>query len=140
MFANSAFHPCPSVSIRGFTSSWWGMRFLQTEAGRRVIRGQLTPELWQILQSCYSTPPIICAVTPSRFLNARRSLLFCGVLFALAWGARADDFQGATHMVPFEEDSINYNNAVATGAVAQFQKRLDAGVASLKHDETYGYL
>jgi len=43
-------------------------------------------------------------------------------------------------MVPFEEDSINYNNAVATSAVARLQKRLDSGKAALKHDESFGYL
>src|SRR6185295_13826562 len=58
----------------------------------------------------------------------------------LALTGRADDFQGATHMVPFEEDLIDYNNAAATGAVAQLQQRLDAGAATLKHDDDYGYL
>ncbi len=43
-------------------------------------------------------------------------------------------------MMPFEEDSINYNNAVATNAVAQLQKRLETGAVTLKHDDSYGYL
>jgi len=54
--------------------------------------------------------------------------------------SRAYDFQGATHMVPFEEDAINYNNAVVTGAVAQLQGKLDAGEATLRHDDSFGYL
>lgn len=58
----------------------------------------------------------------------------------VALGLRADDFQGATHMVPFEEDTIDYNNATPTGAVAQMQKRIESGAVSLKHDEAYGYL
>jgi hypothetical protein len=67
-------------------------------------------------------------------------LLFCAAVFAVSSHVRADDFQGATHMMPFEEDTINYNNAVATGAVAQLQQRLDADAATLKHDDSYGYL
>ncbi len=51
-----------------------------------------------------------------------------------------DDFQGATHMVAFEENSIGYNNSVATGAVAQLQKQLDAGTIKLRYDDSYGYL
>jgi hypothetical protein len=54
--------------------------------------------------------------------------------------ACADDFQGATHMMPFEEDSINYNNAGATNAVAQLQKQLDTGASKLKHEDAHGYL
>jgi hypothetical protein len=87
--------------------------------------------------------PMIHAVTRSVLFLAPMHcglLTFCAVLLAMTCRVRADDFQGATHMVPFEEDTINYNNTVATGAVAQLQKRLDAGAATLKHDEAYGYL
>ena len=68
---------------------------------------------------------------------ARTLLSAC--IFAF-WAARADDFQGATHMVPFEEDTINYNNAAVTGIVARLQKQVNAGEVTLKHDATYGYL
>jgi hypothetical protein len=75
----------------------------------------------------------------SFFARKHRRLAWC-VVAASSLCIRADDFQGATHMVPFEEDSINYNNDVATGAIARLQKRLDSGTATLKHDESYGYL
>ena len=64
----------------------------------------------------------------------------CVAIAAIALSARADDFQGATHMMPFEEEPIDYNHAAATGAVAQLQKRIDTGATALKHDEAYGYL
>ena len=62
------------------------------------------------------------------------------MLAALTLCARADDFQGATHMTPFEEDTINYNKAAVTGTVTRLQKRIDAGEVTLQHDEAYGYL
>jgi hypothetical protein len=64
----------------------------------------------------------------------------CAAIAAIVVCARADDFQGATHMMPFEEDTINYNNAPAKSAVAQLQKRIESGAVTLKHDEAYGYL
>ena len=36
-------------------------------------------------------------------------------------GARAGDFQGATHILPFDEDTIHYSQAAATGPVARLQ-------------------
>src|SRR4051812_6816205 len=81
---------------------------------------------------------MIYAVTQALPLLAR--MFFCAVLLASTCRLRADDFQGATHMVPFEEDAINYNNAAVTGAVARLQKRLDAGEVTLKHDKSFGYL
>ena len=30
----------------------------------------------------------------------------------------ADDYQGATHMMPFEEDTIHYNKTLAGGPIA----------------------
>jgi len=76
----------------------------------------------------------------SFFAGRRCALLWCVSIAFVALCARADDFQGATHMMPFEEDTINYNNAATTGVVAQLQKRIDSGAAALKHDEAYGYL
>jgi hypothetical protein len=54
-------------------------------------------------------------------------------IFPVVFCVRADDFQGATHMMPFEEDTIGYNNATPTGAVAQLQQRIESGAATLKH-------
>jgi len=72
-------------------------------------------------------------------LAAVRRGLLSGTAFAVAGVlACADDFQGATHMMPFEEDSINYNNAVATNAVAQLQKQIDTGASTLKHEDAHG--
>ena len=83
---------------------------------------------------------MVFAVTRSAiFAGKCRALWWCAAA-TLALCARPDDFQGATHMVPFEEDTINYNKAAPTGVVAQLQKQVEAGTVALKHDEAYGYL
>lgn len=43
-------------------------------------------------------------------------------------------------MVPFEEDSIGYNNALATGPIFDLQKQIDSGSTKLNFDPSYGYL
>ncbi|MBI3853963.1 MAG: hypothetical protein HY298_27365 [Verrucomicrobia bacterium] len=50
------------------------------------------------------------------------------------------DFQGATHLMPFDEETINYNKTKADGPVARLQERIDKGEVKLKHDDTFGYL
>jgi len=54
-------------------------------------------------------------------------------------GGAQSDFQGATHMVPFEEDTISYNKTPSTGAVARLQNRLDRGEVKLKFDPKSGW-
>lgn len=59
---------------------------------------------------------------------------------ALPWLAAAQsDFQGATHMVPFEEDTISYNQTPSTGGVAKLQARLDRGEVKLTFDPATGW-
>ena len=52
----------------------------------------------------------------------------------------ADDFQGATHLMPFDEDTIGYSKAKDTSPVARLQERIDKGEVKLSHDERFGYL
>jgi len=53
--------------------------------------------------------------------------------------ARAD-FQGATHMMPFDEDSIGYGKTSSKGIVAHLQERIDKGDVTLTNDSVHGYL
>ncbi|HXG48589.1 MAG TPA: hypothetical protein VNO52_13260 [Methylomirabilota bacterium] len=62
-----------------------------------------------------------------------------GLGLATCLAVRAD-FQGSTHLMPFEEDTIDYNNAVPTDVVAQLQKRIEAGEVRLEFDPRHGYL
>jgi len=50
------------------------------------------------------------------------------------------DFQGSSHLMPFDEDTIAYSKTPDTGPVARLQKRIDTGEARLKRDDDYGYL
>jgi hypothetical protein len=57
----------------------------------------------------------------------------------LTYSSRAD-FQGATHLMPFDEDTLHYSKAVATGPVARLQERIDKGEVKLRYDSDSGYL
>ena len=50
------------------------------------------------------------------------------------------DFQGATHMTPFDEDIISYSKAKSTGRVAKLQERMDKGEIELLRDDQFDYL
>lgn len=52
----------------------------------------------------------------------------------------ADDYQGATHMMPFEEDTIRYNKTEAHGPVPSLQQRIDQGKAKMDFHPQFGYL
>jgi hypothetical protein len=52
----------------------------------------------------------------------------------------ADDFQGATHITPFDEDTIAYSKTEAVGPVPRLQKQIDKGEARLKFDPEHGFL
>lgn len=56
-------------------------------------------------------------------------------LVVIASSVKAD-FQGATHLVPFDEEVLNYSKAVPTGKVAQLKDK----VSSWKRDPKHGYL
>jgi hypothetical protein len=71
-------------------------------------------------------------------LSLRKIVLAVPLLAASL--AFADDFQGATHVMPFDEDTIAYSKTKSTGPVACLQGRLDKGEARLLRDEEFGYL
>jgi hypothetical protein len=54
--------------------------------------------------------------------------------------ALADDFQGATHLMPFDEETIQYSKTKDASPIARLQERLDQGAARLAYDDRYGYL
>src|SRR5687768_2898392 len=53
---------------------------------------------------------------------------------------RASDFQGATHLMALDEDTIGYTKAIPHSAISQLQKKLDEGTAKLEWDDNFGYL
>ena len=55
-----------------------------------------------------------------RMPDAPLAVVF-GVAALMSWATSciADDFQGATHLMPFDEETINYSKQKDTGPVAQ---------------------
>lgn len=62
------------------------------------------------------------------------------VLLTITVPVSGADFQGSTHLVPFEEDNIQYGKTAATGPIQKLQERVEAGQATLEWDERFGYL
>ena len=53
----------------------------------------------------------------------------------------SDDFQGATHMMPFEEATIGYGDQHDTSLVARLQEAIEKGEVNLEFvDDGRGYL
>ena len=81
-------------------------------------------------------------LSPNRttsWIVARRGWLLGCALGLLLPVARAD-FQGATHMMPFDEEAISYTKVPASGAVARLQDRINKGDLKFTYDKQYGYL
>jgi hypothetical protein len=57
-----------------------------------------------------------------------------------AYVACAQDFQGSTHLMPFDEDLINYNNTPDSGPVAELRQRLESGKSTLHYEPERGWL
>ena len=78
--------------------------------------------------------------------QAPRPTARAGALVAVLWaflhtGAMAQgDFQGSTHLMPFDEDTIAYSKATADGPVARLQKKIDSGEVKFQFDDQFGYL
>jgi hypothetical protein len=78
----------------------------------------------------------------SLFRRSLRDWLLLGLALgplACATGAFAD-FQGSTHMTPFDEDTIGYNKAKADDSITRLEKLIKSGETALKYGTTHGYL
>ena len=61
--------------------------------------------------------------------------LVCCACFAVA-----EDFQGSTHRVEYDDDPIRYSDAAPDNAVNRLQEKIDRGDIQLKWDPEHGYL
>lgn len=59
---------------------------------------------------------------------------------AFATGLSASDFQGSTHLMPYDEDLLGYGKTPDTSPIARLQTKLESGAISLSRDERFGYL
>ena len=68
----------------------------------------------------------------------RFTFLFSFFLSCAAQGQ--NDFQGSTHLMPFDEDTINYNKTKPNDPVTQLQDAIEKGDRKLKFESEHGYL
>lgn len=54
--------------------------------------------------------------------------------------ARAEDFQGSTHHLPYEEEVIRYSEQTPHDPIAQLQEKIAKGEVKLRWDDQFGYL
>ncbi|HSI14181.1 MAG TPA: hypothetical protein VK961_19185 [Chthoniobacter sp.] len=69
-------------------------------------------------------------------LTAILALAVCGFALPLA----AEDFQGSTHTVAYDEPPITYSAQKPNDRVAKLQARIASGEVKLKWDEQFGWL
>ncbi|MFO1498813.1 MAG: hypothetical protein U1G07_10545 [Verrucomicrobiota bacterium] len=81
-------------------------------------------------------------VTASRKRGFRRCdwAKWAFVFSCFATAVAHADFQGASHMMPFDEEGINYSKTKDSGPIARLQARLDQGKAELGFDARFGFL
>src|SRR3954469_23423914 len=74
-------------------------------------------------------------------IGNRRNILVlvCGVLTASLLPGKAD-FQGSTHLMPFDEEPISYSKGVPDGAIERLQAKIDKGEVKLQFEPGYGYI
>ena len=53
---------------------------------------------------------------------------------------QAGDFQGASHLFPFDEDGVGYSKAEADNAITHLQKKIETGAVKLEYTPEFGYL
>jgi hypothetical protein len=79
-----------------------------------------------------------CFANYIRACRVKRAPWLLVLLFCI--DVRADDFQGSTHLMPFDEDTIAYSKAKDSNAVTRLQQRIDRGELRLRYDSKHGYL
>lgn len=77
---------------------------------------------------------VACALT-------RLALIPALLLFVFApLRSTAEDFQGSTHQVPYDDEVIKYTGEPSNDPVAQLAKKIESGEVKLPWDEKFGYL
>jgi hypothetical protein len=67
-------------------------------------------------------------------------LLFTLIAVGVAGQLVAEDFQGSSHTMPYEDDIIGYSAQTPTDRIAKLQAQIESGEVKLKWDEQFGWL
>jgi len=76
----------------------------------------------------------------AKMIRMPKTLAVLSALFLGASAVFGDDFQGATHITPFDEDTIAYSKTEAEGPIPVLQNRIDKGELKLKFEPEHGFL
>lgn len=64
----------------------------------------------------------------------------CSLIAFLIARASFADFQGATHLLPYDEEFINYSKREDQSALARLKRMIESGETRLEHHPDFGYL
>ncbi len=81
-------------------------------------------------------------MAPLPLSHSKRALSLLLLLAACSAGfsaAHAEDFQGSTHQLPYD-DELHYGTKTPNDPIARLQAKIDAGEIHLVWDEKFGYL
>src|SRR5687768_13004783 len=73
------------------------------------------------------------------FSRWKKQLPIAALMLA-ATVSHGSDFQGASHLFPIDEESVNYSKSQPNNAIAHLQERIESGEVKLNYDPTMGYL
>ena len=106
---------------------------------RTAISGQPFPKNVSLhsVRFCVNFSALLKRIQ-NRIAHQTVVLLLAGLHSLLA--VHGSDFQGATHLVPLDEDAIGYSSNQPDSAISRLQKQIDDGKATLNWDEKFGYL
>lgn len=82
---------------------------------------------------------MIFSVVP-QFSSSRFLVKFIVSVLLVSLPAAASDFQGATHLVPIDEEGISYTKAEPDSALSRLKAEMDSGKITLDYDDQHGYL
>lgn len=78
-------------------------------------------------------------MTISHVARGGRRAAWLVITWCLA-GALHADFQGSTHMMPYDEEGIGYGKTPATDRISRLQERIEKGETQLRFEPRFGYL
>ncbi|RYD63284.1 MAG: hypothetical protein EOP84_33790, partial [Verrucomicrobiaceae bacterium] len=61
-------------------------------------------------------------------------------LLCAAFTVQAEDFQGSTHQLPYDEEVIRYSEQTPNDPISQLQEKIAKGEIKLEWDDKFGYL
>ncbi len=75
-----------------------------------------------------------------RRFPGKLGMIASGALLLFCSHARGEDFQGSTHLLPYDEEPPHYSAQTPDDAITALQGKIDRGEVKLAWDDKFGYL